>query len=804
MNADTQLKEVLNRVVAEQNGNIVAHLFARFWGTAIDYKQKPEQIFEQLQRLLRQYSDTSKLPELSPAEQKPERELTETDFRIKGIRLSSLRGIPKSKDGNLYGFDLTTKQGEVQSAVILGTNGSGKSSIFSALEYIYCKEVSEKLLRSEKRDFDSERAYLNRFGALSTETEAKLLTNQTSYSLVEPIWKKWETFERTARPSTHFISDYDIYEVGKMSDESLEERIAEYLGLGEVIKAYNVLKNLSKYSRRKEINRLSQLKSQFDSISKDIEQTQAELQLVQEELRKIDSNDDQNELTERQKKVQTLNQMLNVFDAINITPKILLDSAKSYSSTYSQLREYLSFSGNKEEIQFWQIGLKLLRESTDCPFCGKSHLSIVEIEKHINEQFQKHQKFSERETATIKAFTELQSALVSTGNFIDSLANGLKQDQLKMQSVNPNSTLLETNRKLIKSIEDFNKFEEVSSTINEFQKIKDPYRGDFEKIENVATTLIIPLWHSVIDKINQDFIAFRNNRKTELQELINNTQLGTSIAVLTSKSTLKTKEVNTQSKLSSQKNDKEKIESEIKSINQQIKDNQRIVDGIERLFSGITKERNSIIKDSIQGIIGSIKNLIEEFWDDNSEREFDIVLEYRDVQVDRETTIEKLFFRLREQTSKQEIKPSDYLNTSRYRLLASAIAIALALEVRKREKINLPFIIDDEFFAADIASRNKAYSFFLKLLNRLKETNLEPQVIVFTHDDLIYNSAAMAFAKYYDNTQKEKYALVRLFQPDNENDILVQSSNGDKYWDLLFDLGMPTNIKTNVNTEARL
>jgi hypothetical protein len=71
----------------------------------------------------------------------------EKDFRIASMFLSSLRGIEDKIDDIPYGIDFMNHSKIPCNAVIVGNNGAGKTSIFSALEYIYANMIDEAALR---------------------------------------------------------------------------------------------------------------------------------------------------------------------------------------------------------------------------------------------------------------------------------------------------------------------------------------------------------------------------------------------------------------------------------------------------------------------------------------------------------------------------------------------------------------------------------------------------------------------------------------------------------------------------------
>lgn len=62
------------------------------------------------------------------------------------------------------------------------------------------------------------------------------------------------------------------------------------------------------------------------------------------------------------------------------------------------------------------------------------------------------------------------------------------------------------------------------------------------------------------------------------------------------------------------------------------------------------------------------------------------------------------------------VTPDMYFNTFRYKLFCLMVSLSLALATRKENKINLPLIIDDIFFASDFVSKNSFAEFLQKVI----------------------------------------------------------------------------------------
>ena len=110
------------------------------------------------------------------------------DFRIKAVRLSSVRGIPGPKQNTKYGFDLF-EDNQIQNAVFLGPNGTGKSSLFSAIEFIYANEVAEKKLRIKNPESLKETDFLKYLEHFNEAPECEIETPSGKYSLRNRVFK---------------------------------------------------------------------------------------------------------------------------------------------------------------------------------------------------------------------------------------------------------------------------------------------------------------------------------------------------------------------------------------------------------------------------------------------------------------------------------------------------------------------------------------------------------------------------------------------------------------------------------------
>lgn len=106
--------------------------------------------------------------------------------------------------------------------------------------------------------------------------------------------------------------------------------------------------------------------------------------------------------------------------------------------------------------------------------------------------------------------------------------------------------------------------------------------------------------------------------------------------------------------------------------------------------------------------------------------------------------------------SAQEV--NKYFNTFHYRLFCTMVGISIAVASRKNTGINLPLVLDDVFYASDFENRATIEEFITKLFELFKEftPDKELQLIIFTHDQLIFESIIKATTR--NNIQNVLFA----------------------------------------------
>lgn len=152
------------------------------------------------------------------------------DMRLKQLTFRYFRTFPANPKP--YGV-LFEKDGEPCSTFLVGRNSTGKSTIFDAIEYYYAHRVSNAELKAIPKEKEHE--YLTYgFGKIKSSEEitagdvrlgVRTTDGEGNYRLDE--------LRPVCLPSM-FCSDYDIFRIGLLEEEGLEDFVLEQLGYSDL------------------------------------------------------------------------------------------------------------------------------------------------------------------------------------------------------------------------------------------------------------------------------------------------------------------------------------------------------------------------------------------------------------------------------------------------------------------------------------------------------------------------------------------------------------------------------------------
>lgn len=149
-----------------------------------------------------------------------------TDYRIKEMSFRHFRSVPIPKEGH-YGLTFTNEDGEPISLFLVGSNGTGKTTIFSAFERHYLSDTSI----SKEKDLEEKKILTYGFGQLKgIDTSVPTLSVKTMSG--DYLEEHLDDRESYCSPAP-FCSEYDLIELGKKGDD-LSDYILAQLGYGSL------------------------------------------------------------------------------------------------------------------------------------------------------------------------------------------------------------------------------------------------------------------------------------------------------------------------------------------------------------------------------------------------------------------------------------------------------------------------------------------------------------------------------------------------------------------------------------------
>ncbi len=748
---------------------------------------------------------------------------TNKDFRLKSVRLANVRGIPESKNSVKYGFDLFDN-GQIQNAVFLGPNGTGKSSLFNAIEFIYAHEVAEKKLRVKNPDSLTENDFLKYLEHFNEAPECEIETPSGSFSLRNRIFKTDEEL-KTIYPDTHFISDYDIYNKGQLNylgknddSESFHLLIASSLGLQDYLAFTNLLKSISTYRRAKESNDRNKLIANRTTLTEEIKKNQEQIGIKSEKIKELKESSSENVNEDSREKLAT------TIAAIKATSFSFLFDKQQYQKTFDNYRNaqeiFLGLSVNQNlqtEAQFLSLGLELINHSENCPLCENSKSTVPDIKRKIEKRIIEIKEF---ETASKNLEASIRSIQNSVKEILTTIQSTGRTLKIEVDRITAVSELIEIHRNgkdLIDLLADETRsLMEVDESISKILSSNDVLSKKDEAIskllKNKEAILLVDVANtpSAIEK----FAAMRQKRITEIEATLASSQ-----NVITPKQQiliLESEIKNHQSTVNINGQQIKSLERDIEKLTETINTVSEIKIRAGEFAKLMDIEVNKLVANSFEPIKETIEKILTEYLIEENVS-LQIRLDKKQSADDPEsivTTILAEIQRVNTQTGELEIhSPSKYFNTFRYRLFCTMVSISVVVAARKNSGINLPLVLDDVFYASDYNSKTTFRQFITTVLSIFRKFNSEMpfQFILFTHDELVFDSALDAIAEFemqkmeiqqqdenseWKNPIQDRTVFARLFSAKDIETTTTDSPFGN-YWDLSYKI--PTQLEQLLN-----
>jgi len=746
------------------------------------------------------------------------------DFRLKSVRIANVRGIPEPKNSTKFGFDLFD-EGQIQNGVFLGSNGTGKSSLFNAIEFIYSHEVAEKKLRVKNPDSLTEKDYFTYLEHFNEAPECEIETPSGSFSLRNRIFKT-DAELKTIYPDTHFISDYDIYNKGQLNylgknddSQSFHLLIASSLGLQDYLDFTNLLKSISTYRRSKETTERKRVNDRKNELIKEIDKNQEQISIKSEKIKELKGNNTDNVNEDSREKLAT------TIASIKSNSFYFPFDKSQYLKTFDTYRNahelFLGLSVNQNlqtEAQFLSLGLELINHSENCPLCENSKSSVPDIKKKIEKRIIEIKAFDTASKNLEQSIRNIQATIRDILTTLQSVDRTLKTEVERITAI---SELIEIHRNG-KDLIDLLAIEtrsliEVDESISKIISSNDLLSKKDEAILKLIQTKEAVL---LIDVANtplaiEKFAAQRQKKISEIEISLTETQNAITpkqqILILESeiKNHQSTVNINGQ---------------QIKTLEREIEKLTTIIDTIAeiKLNAGVFAkvldfEVNKLVANSFEPIKETITTILSDYLKEENVS-LQIRLDEKPSPDDPESTVTTILAeiqRINTQTGELEIhSPSKYFNTFRFRLFCTMVSVSVVIAARKNSGINLPLVLDDVFYASDYNSKTTFKEFILTILELFKRFNSEMplQIILFTHDELVFDSALDAISEFetlklelppsqlvdsqWRSPIENRTAFARLFPAKDVEPSVTQSMFGN-YWDLSYKI--PTQIENLLN-----
>lgn len=758
---DNQLKENLLSIILAKNPYIDI--------------SKRESFFDNVKRFYKDYKIEDRILHLELIDKVEISEISKwknKDLRISKILVNNLRAFPKSE----IPFGINFKENdEILSYIIIGNNGVGKSSLFNALEYTYTKRIGEAELRTSDKLEDEDgyfKNYLQHYNNPYSECQFSVSTqNGKIFELDKdniPL-----NIRRVLNPNNHFISEFDITTNCKLNFEksnidSFNYLIAQNVGLSELLVIDKNLFQFVNYNRLTESNNLKKAKINFDDIKNKIKSYTEQFDLKKELVNKSQVDVSEEIRTSSLKSLELVSELKAQDYSISYSYDDLRKNIIKFNEQYLSLKNLTSKIGNISEINFLEIGLRLLKENNDCPFCKNSKLGKEEIEKATKKTIEEFQLYS-----------KLSSELENTSNIILESLNYITNAFYKLRNQIEFELKL-TSKSLIS--EDYNQIISnlrstlINTTSND---VVNDLENNKEKVGNTAFKVsefirfIIDRGELYIYEYLPSYINDLNNLNKKRIRVIEsfeekvNSNKDVSDKILL-ESILKKEIEDLTRQIKNLDKDLEVSLREYENALEEQKFYFKVRKETTELHKVIHKEINLELGKVFEPLKAIILNVLNNYLNENRNSEVELIIENEPDEIDKESGeifSNKIVAYIVKKKEGDRIPVNKYFNTFHYKLFCTMVSISIAIASRKKTKINLPLILDDIFYSSDFENRATIEKFIQKLFSLFKEytPDMPLQLIMFTHDNMIFDSAIHAL----DITNDYKVNFAKLFHPDD-------------------------------------
>lgn len=623
------------------------------------------------------------------------------DLRINQVLFNSFRGFPSSQDGSNKPYGITFKSGKPRnpfSAIILGRNGVGKSSIYQGIEYVYRGTIGEVELRSygSRNNSFSDRIdkYMKHWNSSQSDFQIETVYNEAEggiYSINSPIYKHSAIFNNFISPY-FFISENSLIHSGQMHFEhggknSLRMMVADALGMNELCWLSRLLYRIAIYREETLSSKLDA--EQIDSIKETLQSNVLEL----ENLKYYFSN------------YKYIEQIKDKNDYLALLQKIYdSDYISIYQAKFVDILACLSVINHIKITEAYTIV-----ELTESP---------VSIGKNNS------RKVSE-------AFRQL-NVLMKSLDDLDHKCDLFLEHLKKYDVLSSYYFFLHDIRQLSTNFQlEFTTYGlyDISSEYSNTEDIDiDIYRVHYKIIrefENRADSIV----QRLNDTNSQEIVTTLKNNKYE--RFVDYCELTPKEAF--------SKVDQLHSLINAHKDNLKKKTDAMSRIRliKRIQDEAFYAFTLVRdeISSRFYREVNELHNDIIYKVMGDFLNPGETLvW---REDKFDIDMN-EDGYLPR--VQEGQYLSCWIESSEGAITVKKHFNTFRFHLFNTILNIAFALIFSKKNNVSMPIVLDDIFYSCDFQNRLNIRKFIKNILSVIADHSTDIQLIVFTHDELVFRA----------------------------------------------------------------
>ncbi len=450
--------------------------------------------------------------------------------------------------------------------------------------------------------------------------------------------------------------------------------------------------------------------------------------------------------------------------------KSLQNNISEFEQKYKEFTSLEVKSGNAAQIQFYKLGIELLKEANECPFCNGSKKSTEDIHQYASEKIKQIESFNKINQELTKSQNFVTENLENFFNNVALYLGKVKQEQNTIKPFSEFSELASNENSHVTFIESAlaEEFYQVGSGLNNNDKYKLNkneflflfFKNHKEYLQNGLSAFIVEL-----SKFSENRRLFIQQIEAQLAQSLQSKTIFEQVVTIKNEISFLELQVSNSEKKIQNSNNELKTYREQQAVFKEIKEEVKIY----------KNSFHTLLNKEVQQAFAPIKLIVEDVLEkylqsDNRNVELEIKMKEDEVDNDTGEVLSEIItaYIVPKDNSQPPLPVNKYFNTFHYRLFCTMIGVSIAIASRINTKINLPLVLDDIFYASDFENRATVERFIKKLFDIFNKytPNLEFQLILFTHDQLIFESAVKATAEMKVNN----IAFARLFHHSKAKD----------------------------------